>query len=212
MKISRAVMWGVTVGASSYFTSILLFNMKGVFPIGSVVFGILFAVYLATESPKGEPDLNEDESEAKQPSEQESFMEQDEVVALMRTSTSKESWNANIDKVKKACGGYPEFWYEAIIQSGLADEVVAGFGGTTDIEVIPHKEPKLEELKPLTGAPYNRPTTMPFLSEGQKVVGVYSQGFGEKILVCDTLADMQSLYDSYARGMALRLRWCLWQS
>jgi hypothetical protein len=49
-------------------------------------------------------------------------MNQEQVVALMSSSTSEQQWNDNCDKVKKACGGYPSFWYTAIIMSGLLSQ------------------------------------------------------------------------------------------
>ncbi len=42
------------------------------------------------------------------------------VKALMESSTSETEWNANCDKVKKANGGYPGFWYALIVMSGVA--------------------------------------------------------------------------------------------
>lgn len=54
-------------------------------------------------------------------------MKCDQVVALMESSKSEAEWNVNRDKVKAACGGYPTFWYDAIIQSGLASRVAAGW-------------------------------------------------------------------------------------
>ena len=41
------------------------------------------------------------------------------VTALMETSKSEAEWNDNCDAVKKANGGYPGFWYAAVIESGL---------------------------------------------------------------------------------------------
>jgi len=46
-------------------------------------------------------------------------MNKDEVVKLMESSKSEIEWNANADKVKKACNGYPDFWYKAIVISGI---------------------------------------------------------------------------------------------
>ena len=47
------------------------------------------------------------------------------VVELMRTSKSEEEWNNNCDKVKAANGkDYPAFWYESIMLSGVAYEVM----------------------------------------------------------------------------------------
>lgn len=47
-------------------------------------------------------------------------MTQNEVVELMQTSKTEDEWNGNCDKVKKAFGGqYPDFWFSAIILSGV---------------------------------------------------------------------------------------------
>ena len=46
-------------------------------------------------------------------------MNEKEVVALMESSKSEAEWNANCDKVKAACGGYPDYWFGSIIGSGL---------------------------------------------------------------------------------------------
>ena len=56
-------------------------------------------------------------------------MDRDKVVALMESSKSETEWNNNCDKVKTACNGYPEFWYSAIILSGLATRVSASWSG-----------------------------------------------------------------------------------
>ncbi len=55
-------------------------------------------------------------------------MTQDEVVALMKSSKSEAEWNANCDAVKRACGGYPEFWYVAILASGVLVNVQRSWG------------------------------------------------------------------------------------
>ena len=49
-------------------------------------------------------------------------MSREEVIKLMESSTSSEDWNQNCDRVKEACGGYPGFWYEAIILSGVIEK------------------------------------------------------------------------------------------
>jgi len=49
-------------------------------------------------------------------------MTRQEVVALMQSSRDEKEWNDNCDAVKKQ-GGYPGFWFEAIMLSGLADKV-----------------------------------------------------------------------------------------
>ena len=50
-------------------------------------------------------------------------MSEQEVVALMKSSRNEDEWNNNIDKMEEACGGYPHFWLNAIILSGVADKV-----------------------------------------------------------------------------------------
>jgi hypothetical protein len=54
-------------------------------------------------------------------------MDQNEVVALMQTSKTLVEWNDNCARVKKACDGYPEYWYDKIQLSGLADRVFKAF-------------------------------------------------------------------------------------
>jgi len=62
-------------------------------------------------------------------------MNQQEVVDLMKSSKNEQEWNDNCDKVKKACGGYPDFWYPAVIMSGLAKETLGA--GKDEIKVVP---------------------------------------------------------------------------
>jgi len=46
------------------------------------------------------------------------------VVSLMKSSKNESEWNANCDKIKKINnGGYPEFWYETVLASGLMNQV-----------------------------------------------------------------------------------------
>jgi len=52
-------------------------------------------------------------------------MNEIQVTELMKSSMNNREWNANCDVVKQACGGYPPFWYGAIVMSGLLDEVRA---------------------------------------------------------------------------------------
>ncbi len=66
---------------------------------------------------------------------QENTVNEQEVVALMKSSKSEAEWNANCNKVKKVCGGYPLFWYSAIILSGVATTTAASFGGSANIEI-----------------------------------------------------------------------------
>ena len=54
-------------------------------------------------------------------------MNENEVVELMESSKSEQEWNDNCDKVKKACDGYPSFWYASIIMSGVASSVWSGW-------------------------------------------------------------------------------------
>lgn len=50
-----------------------------------------------------------------------------EVVELMTSSRSEQEWNNNCDKVKKIFNGYPDFWFSAIIASGVAQCVSASW-------------------------------------------------------------------------------------
>ncbi len=63
-------------------------------------------------------------------------MSQIEVVELMKSSTSEDSWNQNCDKVKAVFGGqYPLFWYSAIVLAGIAKETAAKWGSDAEIKI-----------------------------------------------------------------------------
>ncbi len=65
-------------------------------------------------------------------------MTREEVVDLMKSSRSGDDWDANCVVVKAAHDGYyPRYWFEAFLESGLAREIMAGFGETPDITVVP---------------------------------------------------------------------------
>jgi hypothetical protein len=51
----------------------------------------------------------------------------------MKSSRSAKEWGENCDRVKAACGGYPAFWYEAILASGVACDTMAAYGGSDRI-------------------------------------------------------------------------------
>lgn len=57
-------------------------------------------------------------------------MKEKEVIELMSSSKNESEWYDNCDKVKKACNGYPSFWYGAIVMSGLMDKTL-GEGSST---------------------------------------------------------------------------------
>jgi hypothetical protein len=54
-------------------------------------------------------------------------MSEQDAVALMKSSRSEAEWKQNADKVWRAYGEYPHFWYAAIIQSGVAETTKASF-------------------------------------------------------------------------------------
>jgi hypothetical protein len=62
-------------------------------------------------------------------------MTEEQVIDLMRSSKSEGEWNFNCEKVKQACGGYPEFWYKSIILSGLCNETSKNWGGSNAINI-----------------------------------------------------------------------------
>ena len=45
------------------------------------------------------------------------MMTREEVASLMRGSMSYEEWGRNCATVKRYCGGYPDFWYPAVLGS-----------------------------------------------------------------------------------------------
>jgi hypothetical protein len=49
------------------------------------------------------------------------------VVDYMKASSSESDWNNRCDKVKRVNSGYPDFWYKAIVMSGIVYQVMAGW-------------------------------------------------------------------------------------
>jgi len=62
-------------------------------------------------------------------------MNEQEVKTLMERSQSEKDWSDNCNIVKDACGGYPDFWWGAIIQSGLGRTVMARWGASPEIHI-----------------------------------------------------------------------------
>jgi hypothetical protein len=62
-------------------------------------------------------------------------MNEREVVLLMASSKSTDEWNTNAEIVKAAFDGYPEFWYEAILASGVAIRTLAKFGESDELKI-----------------------------------------------------------------------------
>ncbi len=71
-------------------------------------------------------------------------MTPEEVVALMESSRSRVEWEANEDKVALAFNGaFPEFWFEAILKSGVARRTFDKIGvvGFT-VSMVPRQKAK----------------------------------------------------------------------
>ena len=64
----------------------------------------------------------------------------------------------------------------------------------------------VEKLQPLS-TPYGRPASLPCVPADHKVICGYDQGLGEQMFVCESVEDMQQLYDAYASGGALKIHW-----
>lgn len=64
-------------------------------------------------------------------------MNEAQTVALLESSTSAAEWNAHLDKIKAAHGGdYPDFWYGAVVASGLAARTAAKWGGSAEMRLV----------------------------------------------------------------------------
>lgn len=49
----------------------------------------------------------------------------EEVITLMKSSKNEMEWDNNCDIVKSLHGGgYPDYWYETFVRSGLANEIL----------------------------------------------------------------------------------------
>lgn len=48
---------------------------------------------------------------------------------------------------------------------------------------------------------------MPTVPTGHSVICGYDQGLGERMIVCETLEDMKTLYEKFAQGYAIKINW-----
>lgn len=63
-------------------------------------------------------------------------MDETQVVELMKSSETEKEWEENCETVYKACGGgYPSFWYKAVILSGVCRQTSAKWGGTDQVSI-----------------------------------------------------------------------------
>lgn len=63
-------------------------------------------------------------------------MTKEAVVELMESSQNESEWNSNCDFIKRNFHGYPRYWFEVIILSGLADRVAQKWGGDTNFHIM----------------------------------------------------------------------------
>ncbi len=82
-------------------------------------------------------------------------MDKKQVVDLMESSQTSEQWSDNCDAVKAACGGYPDFWWQEIILSGLGDRVAARWGSDMGLTFQTFK---IEDDKLVPGESFHSPS------------------------------------------------------
>lgn len=64
----------------------------------------------------------------------------DTELAMLEAVTTDDEWNQACDAIKRARGGaYPPDWWAKVKLSGLMDRVMARFGETSDLRVVPMK-------------------------------------------------------------------------
>ena len=68
------------------------------------------------------------------------------IVALMLSSRSEKEWNDNCDAVKAEFGGYPRWWYETIIMSGVLPRTAARWGDNGKIKIRHFGPTKKDEI------------------------------------------------------------------
>jgi hypothetical protein len=81
-------------------------------------------------------------------------MTEADVVALMKTSRDAKEWDANIEIVKEAFwGGYPSFWWTAMMMSGVAHNIQQSWMSEAASGLLPKTSPgeaTVIHLKPPT--------------------------------------------------------------
>ncbi len=58
------------------------------------------------------------------------------VTAHMSESTSEADWNLRCDQVRKANGGYPDFWFTDVIMAGLPERTLGPGAGEINIKPL----------------------------------------------------------------------------
>lgn len=59
----------------------------------------------------------------------------------------------------------------------------------------------------LSISPSPRPSSFPRLPHGRSVLCGLDEGEGERLFICESLEDMQALYDHYRRESAISIAW-----
>jgi hypothetical protein len=77
------------------------------------------------------PEQNQEQNEAKSVESLDLTTVKD-VKHLMSSSNSSDMWNEHCDMVKRANGGYPEWWYEEIIVGGVYANTQIQYGWSAE--------------------------------------------------------------------------------
>jgi hypothetical protein len=72
-------------------------------------------------------------------------MTKEEVLALLEKCQSRKDWGMACDFIKMSCDGYPDFWWEEVIQSGVGDRIAARWGSDMRIRVVEYPVPSPEK-------------------------------------------------------------------
>jgi len=67
----------------------------------------------------------------------------EEEIELLKASMSDEDWNNACSQIKEAHGGYPSDWWSRVMASGLGDEIMNKWGGSSEIKLVSY--PATEE-------------------------------------------------------------------
>lgn len=58
-----------------------------------------------------------------------------QAVELLKSSQSAREWDASVDKIRRANGGYPRWWYKAVILPGIEGRQISKWSEESKVQI-----------------------------------------------------------------------------
>lgn len=60
---------------------------------------------------------------------------EDQAVELLKSSQSARDWDTNVDGIRQANGGYPRWWYKAVILPGIEGQQISKWSEESKVQI-----------------------------------------------------------------------------